>query len=651
MKKICTLFSAAMLAVSSAGFAQTIMLQDFESATMPALPTGWTQHTKAVTGWKTNSGIIKTNGGKWTTPAHSKYAVVDDWNNNEDNDSTLLISPSFSLVGHPNAQVAVDYYFILASYSGNPKETAYIRVSIDGGNTWTNIDTLKGSATDWQYSFKSLSAYAGKPDVRIGLYYSDGSGGAKMLPGLAVDYIKVYDPKPSDIRLLSMTPAFGENTSYGLSGANLNIGGTVINYGSAAITTFSATFQQGASGPVTNSVTGVNIPSFSTQAFTCNNPLVLPSAVGAYPVNMWVALTGDNDATNDSANTVVTVASFKPVKKILVEEGTGTWCGWCPRGAVYMDSLDHTYPSTFSLVAVHNADPMTVSAYDALVSGKIGGYPSVLIDRHDVLDPSELLGVYNSQKDNFGFAEIKMADLGASSFDLSIKVSVKPAVDLTGDYRLALILTENDVHGQSGSSWGQHNYYSSTSANQPLTGAGHVWQSEPATIPGEQMIYQFVGRAILPSPTGAAGSLPATMTAGTTYDYTFNTTVAQPYNRPNMHVIAIMIRNSDGNVMNSSEMVMPLGISNVAAGIQHLSVYPNPATDVTHLVFNLDENAKVQVQVLNAIGQVVNTIAEQQYTQGEQQITINTAALAPGIYTIKLQTEKGSLTQQLSIAK
>jgi hypothetical protein len=118
-----------------------------------------------------------------------------------------------------------------------------------------------------------------------------------------------------------------------------------------------------------------------------------------------------------------------------------------------------------------------------------------------------------------------------------------------------------------------------------------------------------------------------------------------------MKIVALMIRNSDGAVMNSTDLKMPLGISNVDAGVEHLTVYPNPATDVAHLNFNLNERAQVSVQVLDALGRVVSSVSAQQFEKGAQKININTASLASGVYTIKLQTEKGSLTQQLSIVK
>lgn len=658
MKKFSTLFSAAMLAFSAGGFAQTAFQEDFNATTGSSLPAGWTQKKVGTIGWFTASGAhsFGTSGFSSPDPKSGRYAVIDDWANDEDNDSTGLITPSINLTGVTGAYLTFDAWFAKAKYnSGSPVESAWVSASTDNGVTWTVLQAVNPETsfkTPHSLNSIKLTAYDNAPNVMFGFFYSDNKGGTSKLIGMAVDNIKVAVPAVNQLQLTGVNPDSTSYLGYGLVSTTIPIGGEVYNWGSSTVTSYKVHYQLGSNAVVTDNITGVSIAPFSFATFTNPTALALPATQGTYPVKMWVELAGDTYNADDSAGSKAGAAAFIPKKRILVEEGTGTWCGWCPRGAVYMDSIAHIYASNFTLVAVHNRDPMTVTAYDSYVSGKIGGYPSVLVDRREVLDPSDLLDVYTNENAYFGFADMSITDLGATSFNLSVKVSVKPALDLSGDYRLALVLTENNVVGQtSGGTWDQHNYYSNTVNNIPLVGAGHDWQSEPSQIAGPNMEYQFVGRAIIPSPTGQAGSLPATMTANTSYDYTFNTVVAQPYNRANMKIVALMIRNSDGAVMNSTDLVMPLGISNVSAGVEHLTVYPNPATDVAHLNFNLNERAQVSVQVLDALGRVVNAISEQQFEKGAQKININTASLASGVYTIKLQTEKGSLTQQLSIAK
>ncbi|OSZ82265.1 hypothetical protein CAP35_03070 [Chitinophagaceae bacterium IBVUCB1] len=644
MRKLFALVGIALIGTVSSD-AQTILLEDFESASAPALPGGWSKMTKAATAWKTATGNLDFTNG-WRVKEHTKYAVVDDWNNNETNDSSMLVSPSFTLMGATNPYVAMDYYFAGAAYSGgSPKETAYLRISTDGGNVWSNIDTLDADGDDWQYTFKSLAAYIGQPNVRLAVYYHDGGDATKKLIGLAVDYIKVYTPAANDIRLISMTPEKGSPKNFGIASGNITVGGMIINYGSSPITSFDATYKTSGGTLATSTMGSINVASFAAHDFTCSNPLALPATLGSYNVDMWVTLPGDMDASNDSAKTDVTIANFMPKKKILAEEGTGTWCGFCPRGAVYMDSIGKTHPDNFSLIAVHNGDPMVVPAYDTYIGTKIGGYPSMVIDRRDERDPSDLFDIYDEQKDYFGYADITLTDVPAPSFNYALKASVKPAIDLSGDYRLALALVEDGVTGTA-SGYDQSNYYAGGGYG-PMGG----YENKPSKVPASEMVYNHVARMIVPSPTGAAGSLPATMTAGNTYDYTFNTVIPQPYKRPKMHAVVMLIRNSDGVVLNSNNIKVPLGISNVAAGITATTVYPNPAAEKATLRFTLAEHGNVQVLVYDMTGRIVHNTGSKACDTGANSIDINTAALPAGVYTIKMQADGGNITLPLSIAK
>ena len=66
---------------------------------------------------------------------------------------------------------------------------------------------------------------------------------------------------------------------------------------------------------------------------------------------------------------------------------------------------------------------------------------------------------------------------------------VKPALDLNGDYRLALVITEDNVHG-TGTGYDQHNYYSNQSQNLPLSGARriHMFKAQDGTLYVHMMI-------------------------------------------------------------------------------------------------------------------------------------------------------------------
>lgn len=654
MKKIFTLLmgGAFCAAVNTASAQTSIWKEDFESVTVPALPSAWSQDKLASTGWKTHTGAISFPNGLDPFPAHTKFAVVDDWNNNENNSSTILISPYLDLAGKTGVYLKFEYFFHQAGYTnGGPRESAYLQGSIDSGKTWIVIDTIKQTTAGWKTKYASLGMYDNMSDVLIGFKYHDGGDQTKKLFGLAIDDVEAFIPIANDLMLTDVTPVANSPKSYAVKGTNKTLSATVFNNGGSTISSFTLHYQEGASTAVADIISSVNIAPFTSYDFTIPTPLSMPSALGDYPVSLWVELTGDLDPLNDTNETVITAVEFMPKKKILAEEATGTWCGWCPRGAVYMDSVWNTYPSDFSLVAVHNNDPMVNSTYDNFMGGFLSGaghgYPSVVIDRNEVLDPSQLIDVYNNQRDNFGYADIILESPDAPSFDVKVKVTVKPAMDLTGEYRLAVAITEDDVRGET-SKWGQANYYSNY---LPLTGAGIDWYAAPSTVPASEMNYDFVARMIYPSPAGAAGSLPSTMTAGSSYDHTFQFAVDQPFKRPKLHAVVMLIRSSDGHVMNSNYTTITAGVSNIDAGITKVSVYPNPANDNAFVNFSLKENSSVVINVTDAIGRIITTIPSQKLNAGSHKMNINTSNIPAGIYNVTVLTDKGSISERLSVVK
>ena len=103
---------------------------------------------------------------------------------------------------------------------------------------------------------------------------------------------------------------------------------------------------------------------------------------------------GDDDADDDIKVETLNPVVPSPGKIVVGEEATGTWCGWCPRGAVFLEQMANDYSDHFVGVAVHNGDPMTVDTYDEAIGGFISGYPSMLVDRGADIDPSDVEGAF-----------------------------------------------------------------------------------------------------------------------------------------------------------------------------------------------------------------------------------------------------------------
>lgn len=74
-----------------------------------------------------------------------------------------------------------------------------------------------------------------------------------------------------------------------------------------------------------------------------------------------------------------------PVKRVLLEEGTGTWCSACPRGAAAIESLNSLYGTRVIAAAYHAGnDPMSTGAR---LPASFSYFPGAVLNRGDIIDP------------------------------------------------------------------------------------------------------------------------------------------------------------------------------------------------------------------------------------------------------------------------
>jgi len=325
----------------------------------------------------------------------------------------------------------------------------------------------------------------------------------------------------------------------------------------------------------------------------------------------------------------------QPEKFVVLEEKTGTWCGWCPYGTVAFANLEAT-ESNFIGIAIHNSDPMEVTTYDDESASLPGftGYPYACADRVE--------GDHAFYA-NVGFAtrstETPVASIDVAGYvvgdQLEIRILAQFAEQVTGDWRLAGVVVEDNVTG-TGSGFAQANYFAGGGAG-PLSGAGHDWHTSPNPVPAAEMEYDHVARALGDNAyEGVDASLPATMSTGVNYWYSYYVDVNPSWDLANLHVVAMLVA-PDGSINNAgkSGVVGVAGVEEASASTFALSAYPNPASNVMNLTLELNEAAVVTIEVINLLGEVVSTIETQNLNAGTHYNEINVADLTDGVYLVK----------------
>jgi hypothetical protein len=634
MKKKLTLLGCTALLLAAAPKANAqAFLETFNSG----IPATWLRYN--VDGLTPNAGVsfmtnawvnrLRSAGDSCicSTSWYEPVGTANDW----------IVSPSFTVTSTnmwlhweeftPDASFPDGYEVKISTTGNTPADFTTNLMVVTAANT--NGFLEKGA---------NLGAYNG---MTVRVAFRNNSNDKYLL---YLDNIGAMDLPSNDLSLVTVSPDPTATTSYNTTGSNATVTGTVQNLGYSTVTSYTVYYQDGISAPVSYTASA-SIAPFGFANFTHSTPFTIPST-GLHDLKTWVVLGGDVNNVNDTAHAGVTGVSFFPPKKILIEEGTGTWCGWCVRGIVYMDSIQAAHPDNFSLVAVHNGDPMTVSAYDSYITALPGftGFPGIAVDRREILDPSDLFAIYSNEHTYFGFASVDLGTGTLAGTTYTLPVTVTPALDLSGDYRLALVLTEDDVHSTS-AAWDQHNYYSGGGSGA-MQNSEYNFATLGSTI--NNVNFDFVARSVS-STIGDAGTLPATMTAGTPYTYTYTATINPSWNSYRMHAVVMLLRVSDGVVLNSNNTGSGLAIGSVAANIKGMSVFPNPASEATKVSINLTETTDVTISVLDAMGRVVYNYSNGRTAAGENFFTIPTSNLATGVYNVKVQTSTGSLTQKLNV--
>ena len=77
--------------------------------------------------------------------------------------------------------------------------------------------------------------------------------------------------------------------------------------------------------------------------------------------------------------------------------------------------------------------------------------------------------------------------------------------------------------------------------------------------------------------------------------------------------------------------------------------YPNPFDDYSSITFSLREEQHVLLEVYDALGRKVQTLADKRFGPGSHQVGVEAKGLEPGLYSYRLQAGGSSAIRQMLI--
>ena len=310
-----------------------------------------------------------------------------------------------------------------------------------------------------------------------------------------------------------------------------------------------------------------------------------------------LALTKVNGEPNEKesvAKGTLYVLSEAAKKKPLIEEYTGTWCGWCTRGWVALEKLAADFGDDIVLVASHNGDPMEIEEYMEVQNKYIEGYPSMLINRVANVDPyygtDDYIPYYIKTDVEAAIADVAPASIAveavwADEEKTKINISTETKFffeDENSSIAIGYILVADGLTG-TGRSWAQANYYTDYAeeyGNDPYLG--------DLTRMGSyitDMTYNHVAVAGWGVANGIDGSISGPIKAGEAINNTFeadlngvligedrlssdpedHVAVLDLIQDKELKVVAFLINQNSGEVINANQTILVDPIVGISA--------------------------------------------------------------------------------------
>lgn len=259
------------------------------------------------------------------------------------------------------------------------------------------------------------------------------------------------------------------STINGQKGVETPITITVLNHGYEGIKSFEYSYEVNGTTGTGHTDLGDNAVGAILNA-SAETTLTIPAIPekGTYPLSLTITKVNevDNEDAAPSATSTMMIYGFVPKHRAVLEEYTGTWCGWCPRGFVGLKVMNELYPDDFIGISYHNSDPMQIMAYSDFPSD-ISGYPAAYLDRNEAVDAyygrgSEEMGIKDAWADHCNEYAPASVELTAKYNEDCTMVQVETEVMFPFDYsstnyKVETILLSDDLYNES---WGQSNYYS-----------------------------------------------------------------------------------------------------------------------------------------------------------------------------------------------
>lgn len=262
-----------------------------------------------------------------------------------------------------------------------------------------------------------------------------------------------------------------KSTIIAKAGGKAEIIPTITSYSSSEITSFNILVDNGEKQDYCKTVCSNNpIKAGLGTRKTVKLTIDMPNTISAKnKVTFKIVEVNDEPNTNTEAIAELKVKTPKEggTRRTLVEEYTGTSCGFCPVGMAAMETMKQLFGDKFVGITLHQFnynDPMFLE-YGRYYNLSFDGAPSSMIDRAEEIYPSSLNSVFDKYNSMPPLADINLnASWNKDGTAVEVDANI---VSMTNDLdvKVAYVLVADGLSKKT-ATWSQSNFYSGDNPNQ-----------------------------------------------------------------------------------------------------------------------------------------------------------------------------------------
>jgi hypothetical protein len=359
-----------------------------------------------------------------------------------------------------------------------------------------------------------------------------------------------------------------------------------------------------------------------------------------------------NDPDKQSVDIPVTIhvqdQDVDEPQNVLIEEGTGTWCGYCPYGADSLKAAIARFPGRVFGISYHggSATEPLMTPSTAVWAGKIGltGYPQGSVNRM-LFEGQPTVAI---DRGAWAWYAGQIINAKRSPVGVTVASSTYNAADKT------IVLTLDVLFHRS---FSQPVRLSLAQVQDQMNYSQVFYPATGGTTRLYPYFHDHVLRQNIPDDFGvsvsgsnAASQLKVSKTfTFTSMDSTIGTSRLIAY----AHVSN---GSNYGEILQAIEIplasfVTAIGDRPEAESFELSQNFPNPFNPSTTVSFAVPRESHVSIVLTDALGRQVATIADESYLPGSHQVVFNAHDLPSGTYLFTMRSGAFVQTRSMTLVK